>query len=150
MLKGGLLEEHKGYFRTSSAQKHFSDFLASLVAPAIETTWLVAVGIRWKRPADCKSVNDLVPCVQHLGKTMLVEKALTLPEAVSIESIKHSLHSFHRAGLVNKLGGIQTPDFDSIIRTIAGLRPSGSIDFKADHSFGSADFKNMSTAGARL
>ena len=150
MVKNRMIEDHKSHVKLAPGNKELSDIFVSLIAPLVETVWLTAVGIRWKRPEESQASQELSLNIQKLGRTMLEEKTLVFKECIAIETIRSTIHCFHRTGLVSKQAEIQTKEFDSVIHAIGRLRQSGENHFKLTPVSSSTDFNKPSTARARL
>jgi glycerol-3-phosphate O-acyltransferase len=126
-----------------------SRILVSVIDPFVDCAWLTAVGIRWRRPADCDSIPVLSSRILELAQSMLSEKAIDRIEATSLETIKNTLQSFVHAGVIDMQTLPKFPDLDRIIHRIARLR-TGAHRPCATDNYQALNSSEIETPAARL
>ena len=144
-----LVREEDSKLRINPEKKVICTALASAIHPFIDCAWLTAVGIRWRRPLDCDSTQSLGLCILELGQTMLQDHTISNPESISLETIRNTIQSFIRLGIIERNTQLKSTNLDRIITHLAKIRTDGNAA-NLKESINVFDFSKIPTPSARL
>jgi 1-acyl-sn-glycerol-3-phosphate acyltransferase len=148
---GSLARDDPSNFCIPQDGAFISAVFASVVYPFIDCAWLVAVGVRWKRPVDCgQSIHSLSTGILALAHSSLRDGTADLPTIASLETIKSTLDSFVHAKIIDRSTKVVSPNVDQIIKRLASIRSSCCRRTNVSENIETLDFSNRLASTARL
>ena len=148
---GSLTRDYSSNFCIPQDGAFISAVFASVVYPFIDCAWLVAVGVRWKRPIDCgESIHSLSTGILALAHSSLKDGTADLPTIASLETIKSTLDSFVHAKIIDRSTKVVFPNVDGVIKRLASIRSSCCHRTNVSENLETLDFSNRLASTARL